>query len=172
MPGFQENIDAVSKAEQLVRFRQQFTLDPKQMRGIDLPVQLKWQTIRFLKSNISQVAKLPGVYAFAISHQHGDLPPHSYVLYIGQTGAKPNERSLRARIGDYFREPKSPKRAHIYKLLKTWKTCLLFHFAPIDRKATDILEIERKLNDALLPPYSVGDFSPEIRKAKRILELS
>lgn len=167
-----EIIDAVSKAEKLARFRQNFTLVPKQMRGIDLPVKLEWQTVRFLKRNVPNVAKLPGVYAFAVAHQSGGLPPHSYILYVGQTGAKPNDRSLRARILDYFREPKNPKRGHIYKLIKTWKTCLLFHFATIDPQEADILEIEAKLNNALMPPYSIQDFSPAIRKAKRIMELS
>jgi hypothetical protein len=33
-----------------------------------------------------------------------------------------------------------------------------------------LLNIETKLNDALIPPYSVGDFSPEIRRLKRISE--
>lgn len=162
----------VSKEEQLSRFRQHFTLDPKQLRGLELDVNLEWQTVRFTKRNVTSVAKLRGVYAFAVAHTEGSLPPHSYVLYIGQTGAKPNERTLRKRVGDYFNETHNPKRPHVYKFLKKWRTCLLFHFAPLDPHEVDLLDIEAKLNDALMPPYSVNDFSPEIRKAKRLMELT
>ena len=165
-------VQAASKDEQIRRFRQHFDLVPKQLRGIDLPVALKWQTVRFVKGSVKSVANVPGVYAFAISHRIGYLPPHNYVLYIGQTGAKRNDRTLRDRMGEYFNEIRSPKRAHVYKFLKTWKTCLLFHFAIVDPRGANILEIESKLNDALIPPYSVRDFSPGIRKAKRLGEFS
>lgn len=162
----------VSREEHLRRFRQHFTLDPKQLRSIVLPVKLEWKTVQFQKRNLPNIAKLKGVYAFSVAHHEAGLPPHNYVLYIGQTGARAAERTLRIRIRNYFNEETNPKRAHVYKFIKKWKTCLLVHFAPVDTTKADLLDIEAKLNDALMPPYSVGDFSPQIRKAKRLMELS
>lgn len=101
-----------------------------------------------------------------MAHHESGLPPHSYVLYIGQTGARANGRTLRLRIGNYFEEQTNPKRAHIYKFLNKWKTCLTVHFAAVDPKKADLLKVEAKLNDALIPPYSIRDFSPRIRKAE------
>jgi len=172
MADYYDILKTVSREEQLGRFRQHFTLDPKQLRSLKLPVRLEWKTVRFLKRNLASIARMKGVYAFAIAHHESDLPPHSYILYIGQTGARANERTLRARIGDYFEEQTNPKRAHVYKFLKKWKTCLSVHFAAVDAKKANLLKIEAKLNDALIPPYSVKDFSPRIRKAKRLTELS
>jgi hypothetical protein len=108
MPDYYDIPGIVSTEEQLSRFRQHFTLDPKQLRGLILPVDLNWQTIRFAKRNVPNVTKQPGIYAFAVAHREGGLPPHSYVLYIGQTGAKPKERTLRNGSAITSMKPKNP----------------------------------------------------------------
>ena len=61
---------------------------------------------------------------------------------------------------------------HVWEFLNKWDGCLFFHFAPVDAKQADLAEIEQRLNDAMMPPYSRCDFSAEIRKRKRIWEVS
>jgi hypothetical protein len=153
-------------------YTQRFILRPRQLVDLSLPVVLNWQRIRFVKKYSSSVVEAPGIYAFVIQHDGLGLPPHGYVAYIGQTGAERQKRTLRDRFNDYFGEKKRPKRKHIWELLNKWDECLFFHFAPVDVKRADLAKIEQQLNDAMMPPYSRFDFSADIRKRKRIWEVS
>ena len=149
---------------------QTFYLWPKQLTGLTLPVKLTWSRIRFEAANTKLIAQKPGVYAFVIQHDDGNLPAHGYVAYIGETGEDGTVRTLRDRYGDYLRNQQWPKRENIYEMLNKWEPCLYFHFAAVDVAAVDIMQVERLLNDALIPPYNKRDFSPVIKKMKRIYE--
>jgi hypothetical protein len=150
-----------------------FSLDPKRMAKVTLPVALTWQETSFDKKNTALVVDKPGVYAFAIKHPGAGLPPHSYVLYIGQAGAGKGTkaRTLRVRFTEYFRDKKKPKRIHIHYFLNAWEGCLSFYFAPVDPKAAKLLQVESILNDAMMPPFSVNDFTAQVRKMKRFSEM-
>src|ERR1035438_1992753 len=158
--------------KEIAYYTQSFILHPKQLQGLQLPVSLAWQRIPFLSHNATSVTEKPGVYAFVIQHEAQGLPPHGYIAYIGQTGAKRKDRTLRDRFKDYFGERKRPKRPRIYELLNKWEECLVFHFARIDPGVANLLDIEAKLNDAIMPPYSQQDFSAEIRMKKQIWDAS
>jgi hypothetical protein len=149
---------------------QTFYLWPRQLTSLSLPMKLSWTRVRFESANASLIAKQPGVYAFVIQHDDDNLPPHGYVAYIGETGEDGVLRTLRDRFKDYLRDRDWPKRDNIYELLNKWSTCLFFHFAPVDVTATDLLKVEQLLNDAIIPPYNKRDFSPAIKKLKRIYE--
>ena len=146
-----------------------FCLDPANMAALALPIVLQWRQKQFSKKNAARIAEQPGVYAFAIVHGQIGLPPHGYILYIGQVGAKSGPtRTLRARFKEYLRE--KGKRPLVAYFLNTWKTSLVFHFASLDPNTVDLLDVERRLNDAMIPPFSQRDFSPEIRQMKRLAE--
>lgn len=154
-------------------YEQRFILHPGQMSGFVTPVRLNWQTIPFHKRNIPSVSNRAGVYAFSIRRNNQDLPPHDYVLYIGQVGAKRSgARTIRARIREYFGERVRKKRPHIWEFLNKWKGVLFFHFAELDATTVNLEKIEAKLNDALVPPYSIRDFTATIRQAKKLWSLT
>lgn len=159
------------RQKEFAYFSQRFLLHPKHLLKCNLPSHLCWRRVQFKKSTLDSVINQAGVYAFAIGLESAQMPPHSYVLYIGQTGAKRNDRTLRQRVKEYYLERTAGRRPHISEFLNKWKRCLIFHFAPLDPTTIDLLKVEKKLNDALMPPYSVQDFSPEIRRRKRIEEL-
>lgn len=161
-----------AKQRDMSYYAQRFILYPKSLRALQLPVSLHWERLRFSKANLKKIALNPGVYAFVVGEDDTNLPAHGYVLYIGQTGAKAHDRTLRERASEYFAEKQkaNPKRMDVYEFLNKWQRCLFFHFAPVDPSTSDLLGIEMKLNDALLPPHSSKDFSPEIRTRKRIWE--
>ncbi|MGE0702453.1 MAG: hypothetical protein AB7P22_00810 [Vicinamibacterales bacterium] len=141
------------------------------MAALALPVNLQWHQIPFRQENADGIVEEPGVYAFAIGHSQAGLPPHGYVLYIGEVGGKSGPtRTLRARFKDYLREKTRAKRPQVAYFLNTWETCLVFHFATLDPESVDLFDVERRLNDAMIPPYSRGDFSPEIRQMKKLAE--
>jgi hypothetical protein len=161
-----------TKQKNLTYYTQRFVLHPKHLRNLTLPVDLKWTRIRFSKANLENIAISSGVYAFVIGEDDPNLPAHGYVAYVGQTGAKRNDRTLRERAREYLREKTRPKRMAVFEFLNKWQRCLFFHFAPLDPAAVDLLKVESKLNDALMPPYSHQDFSPEVRTRKKIWEKS
>ena len=164
------DLPAVEKQmARLARYRVRFWLDPAKMAAVTVPATLDWDQRPFNRSNAPEIAERPGVYAFAIAHNAVGLPPHSYILYIGQAGAKGGAtRTLRARFKEYLREPRRVRRPAVALLLDTWPTCLVFCFATVDPDAVDLLDVERQLNDAMMPPFSQEDFSAEIRAAKRL----
>ena len=161
-----------AKLASLTIYSPRFRLNPAQMAALSLPVQLQWRQIPFRKDNVNSILDEPGVYAFAINHSQPGLPPHGYVLYIGQVGGKSgSKRTLRARFKDYLREKTGrTKRHHVAFFLNNWGACLVFHFASLDPDTVDLLDVERRLNDAMIPPFSRGDFSPEIRQMKKLAD--
>jgi hypothetical protein len=154
-------------AQGLRYYEQRFLLSPKQFSQFSSPATLAWTTVSFGPKCLSSVISEPGLYAFSIQTPKAGLPPHSYILYIGQTGAKQKTRTLRKRAGEYLKEEKSAKRRHVWEFLNKWSKHLSFHFAPVDPEIYDLEDIEKRLNDALLPPYSVNDFSAEIKVQKK-----
>lgn len=161
-----------AKLGEVVLYSFKFPLNPTSMETLMLPVALRWEQIPFDRRNATSIIKKPGVYAFAVTHSRPGLPPHGYILYIGQVGAKEGKtRTLRARFKEYLHEKVRPGRKHVAYFLNAWETCLVFHFAVLDPSTVDLLDIEMKLNDAMMPPFSRGDFSPEIREMKRFAEM-
>lgn len=160
-----------AKVSSLTLYSGTFRLNPANLAGLALPVALQWHQIPFRAENADAIVEQPGVYAFAISHGQPGLPPHGYILYIGEVGAKSGpSRTLRARYKDYLREKARAKRPGVAWFLNAWETCLVFHFAVLDPVAVDLFDVEKRLNDAMIPPYSRADFSPEIRQMKRLAE--
>lgn len=160
-----------AKLSSLMLHSPPFRLDPANMAALALPVALQWQQIPFREENADGIVEQPGIYAFAIAHGQAGLPPHGYILYIGEVGAKSGPtRTLRARFKDYVREKARGKRPQVAYFLNTWETCLVFHFASLDPNTVDLFDVERRLNDAMIPPYSRGDFSADIRQMKRLAE--
>ena len=149
-----------------------FILNPDTMAALTLPIKLQWQKIPFSEDNVENILDSPGVYAFSITHSQPGLPPHGYVLYIGETGGRCDQkRTLRTRYKEYLRERSGKtKRHHVSFFLNNWKSCLVFHFAPLDPNVVDLLDVERRLTDAMVPPYNRRDFSPEIRQMKLLAE--
>lgn len=168
-PDFAKHDRAMAR---LKRFEQRFVLSPDRFKGGNaLPV-LGWTTIIFGAAGVATVAAKPGLYAFSVVTPRQGLPPHGYVLYIGQTGAKKNSRSLRVRAGEYLKEKKTGKRRHVWEFLNKWSGHLSFHFVTVDPLVEDLEALERTLNDALMPPYSVNDFSVEIKAQKKAWQLT
>lgn len=155
----------------LTWFRQTFTLWPERLMGLALPIPLEWRYVKFEPGTAAQVSQQRGVYAFVIQHFHAALPPHGYVAYIGITGNASDRRNLRIRFNEYLKEQRGPGRPTITTMLQKWRDCIYFHFAEIPDEAVHLPTIERALNDAVIPPFSQQDFSAEVRKAKRVVDI-
>jgi hypothetical protein len=122
---------------------------------------LKWRSIKFASGNRWKVPDEPGIYCFVIRHSFRSLPPAGYPLYAGVTGIRdPSDRTLRKRFGEYVREKDDPNgRGTVKKFLTVFEGEVSFYFAPWHVKPKKLLDTEKLLNDALMPPYSSRDFT-------------
>lgn len=131
---------------------------------------LIWTSIKY---GDKEIAKVPddrrGVYAFALCEQSPVLPPHGYVLYIGIAGARKSNRSLRARYKDYLNENLILKRSRIAHMIGNWHKVLRFYFVPVENNfpSADLEKLEKQLNTALMPPFSVEDLEADTKKKRR-----
>jgi len=126
---------------------------------------LNWAKVEFGQDTIPQVPETRGVYAFRICVRGSIVPPHGVIVYFGETS-----RTLRKRYKEYVRDcmrgAKRPKFEHLFTL---WADDLDFFFAPIEDGTIDLKEIEKELNDAVIPHCVTADFSAEIRRIVPVL---
>jgi hypothetical protein len=134
---------------------------PERWTAFSQNYQLVWQIVPFGRNGASQVPEVPGFYCFIVANGAAQLPLVLYPLYAGETG------NLRQRYRNYLRDKdRKGARIHVRKFLNVFWGEATFAFAThdVDRRAR--LTIEKQLNDALMPPYSIKDFSAEVKAAR------
>ncbi len=130
---------------------------------------LNWKCVKFEQDNKSKIPTKKGVYAFFIEPGIAKFPSHAYLAYIGQAGHE-SDGNLQKRFEGYLQEKKRPKRIHIYRMLNLWEDYLYFYYAEIDPTQIDLEQLEQKLLDTFIPPFSKVGYSAEISEIIRGLE--
>lgn len=152
------------------KFTVAVTLSPeKLMAGNYCVGELSWESVRYGEDECNEVPNdRRGVYAFAICHEDGVLPPYGCVLYIGIAGHNSN-RSLRQRYKEYLNAKKVCKRDRIARMIGTWHKVLRFYYAPVDddMASENLQKLERQLNTALLPVFAEGDLDADVKRKRR-----
>lgn len=133
-------------------------------------VKLNWQCVKFEENSTHLIPTKKGIYAFIVDPKVTSFPSHRYLMYIGQTGHKSN-RNLRKRFSDYLHEKKRVKRMSINYLLNTWEGYVYYCFTVVDPDETNIKELERKLLDTFIPPFSDKGYSAKIGGIRRLLNI-
>lgn len=129
---------------------------------------LDWSSISYGEAELNKVpSDKRGIYAFAVCKKSAVLPPHGYVLYIGIAG-RDSWRSLRERYKDYLNVSKIEKRVKIKRMIGTWHQVLRFFFAPVDEDVSsdDLKTLEKQLNTALMPPFSLKDLEADVKEQR------
>ncbi|MBK5946455.1 hypothetical protein CCR83_08430 [Rhodobacter veldkampii DSM 11550] len=169
------NLDALvdftnSAVEEIAKHTIGFTLTPDRLRAEEYGIAaLNWSSIPYGEAGIENVPDdRRGIYAFVVCRENGVLPPHHYVMYIGIAGRR-SERALRDRYRDYLNEKKVVKRPRIARMIGTWHSVLCFYFAAVDNEVTSeqLENLEKALNNALMPPCSEGDLEAELKQKRR-----
>lgn len=145
---------------------QRFILLPEQWNALRLPIDLRWESIKFNDSNKIKIPDVRGIYAFVVKQDHTSLPIHGYITYVGLTGDT-RERTLKMRYQEYLGYQKRPKRPLVHVMLNRWKDNLYFNYVEIPNKLQRLNVIETALLDALIPPYNEDDFSGEFGRIVR-----
>lgn len=159
-------LDLVDTVHSYKKYQERFALRPASWRAFSTSRRLTWSKVRFNVGNKAAIPKVRGVYAFVVGGEHDSLPPHGYVMYIGETGHG-NNRTLRVRFGEYLKEQQTEKRPGVHYMLKCWRTCLYFCYAEITDRRLNLKKLEKALNDAMFPPFSTNDFTATIRRARK-----
>ena len=155
--------DFVRKADEIGKDKRDFYLSPSRWRTSEVGFNLTWSHVKFTERNRGVVPTTPGVYAFIVQHDNGHFPPHGFIMYIGITGSRNTERTLQKRYYDYLQEQKRGKRPRVHYMLDKYCDDIYFYYVSIDDEGVDLEKLELDLNDAILPPVVVKDFSGEIR---------
>lgn len=149
-------------------YKQDFRLlTPQWDSYTDPPIPLNWKCVKFEENNANQIPTKKGVYAFFVEPRIAEFPSHGYLMYIGQTGHN-SERNLRKRFRDYLSEKRRPERPLIHFMLTTWENYLYFYYIEVDPSELNIKELEQKLLDTFIPPFSQAGYSAEIGPAAKL----
>jgi hypothetical protein len=162
--------DFVQQVDQLAADRRRFYVSPTRWQSSRVTIPLAWSRVKFDAQNRAAIPKARGIYAFVVQHDNDHFPPHGFIMYIGITGARSVERNLRLRYGDYLREKEKNKRPRVCYMLNKWESDLFFYFVPIPNRAINLDQLELDLNDSILPPIVIKDFTAEIRMLVKALE--
>ncbi|QTC90328.1 hypothetical protein [Brevundimonas goettingensis] len=155
--------DFVSKVDGFRTDIRDFLISPTRWRTTKVKTPLSWTSVKFEEAGRALVPAERGVYAFTVSHANDHFPPNHYVMYIGITGAKKPDRTLNKRFYDYMQEKKNNKRPAVCYMLNKYEDDLYFNYCPIAANI-DLEQLELELNDAIIPPVVVKDFTAEIRQ--------
>lgn len=159
--------NATKTAKDYYREHQVITyLWPDAWRDVTFPQLPNWQEVKFGGSDTKKIIpSKPGVYALRINIDHSAIPCNGLIAYFGISGD-----SLRDRYDDYLHEKeKGSKRPMIGELLDLWGNSLDFVFWVIERKLPTLKKIEKRLNDAVMPPFNINDFDGEVRRIRKVL---
>ena len=123
---------------------------------------LIWNYTPFERDQVQRISNESGVYCFHIGHALDCLPPLGLSLYGGIT-----TDSLRRRCLRYFWEKDADHgRFWVRKFLQVFEGELTLGWSEVDTATVDINALEKDFNDAMMPHYSVKDFSAAVRAAR------
>lgn len=160
--------DRQQEAKGPIDFWKQHTINailwPLAWKNANVGFPLQWKRIEFCRKNIDQIPNSPGVYAFSISIKNSIIPSQGTIVYFGQASC------LKSRYKDYIGErTRGSKRIKFGILFKLWPDDIDFTFTTIDDQSYSLDEVEKALNDAVIPHFVTNDFSAEIRRLVQIL---
>ena len=160
--------DIIDQLKDVSIYQKKFLLSKTKWDAyIDPLIPLNWKCVKFEKGNTNQVPTKKGIYAFFIEPRIAKFPTHGYLAYLGQTGHDSN-RNLRKRFGDYLYEKTRSKRPLVHFMLNTWENYLYFYYAEVDPTQTDLKQLEQKLLDTFMPPFSERGYSAEVGEIEKI----
>ena len=123
---------------------------------------LDWHYTPFERKKVAAISNAPGVYCFHVGHRLHCLPPLGLSLYGGISKV-----SLRERCLNYFWEKHAEQgRFWVRKFLHVFEDELTLGWSEVDATTVDLNVLEKDFNDAMMPPYSVKDFSADIRAGR------
>lgn len=136
-----------------------FTIDPKSWVNANITPPFHWDYVEFKKASAKYVPSEPGLYAFVLRLPFTGLPPHGWIMYIGESGHGTSKHNLQKRFLNYIAEQEKFKRTSTYFMLNAWKNQLLFFYTELPSRKHELKNLETKLLDAFRPPYSRGGYS-------------
>lgn len=157
---FDEDEPGPTLAGQFFEYQIRAIIWPSRWKSVDIERVPKWTEVKFGNDTAKCVPKTPGIYAFCIAIDCKMAPRNVVVAYIGKS-----EKSLQDRFRNYLSERKwGSRRNHIRRLLKHWGNDLYFIYWSISDTSCDLKEIELALNDAIVPPFVINDYSATVRR--------
>jgi hypothetical protein len=163
-----ERLDPIKLGKYYKANQTAFFLDIKKWHSFRTRYKFDWDVVPFQPDKRDDVPEVPGLYAFVVSSDHPKLPPHAYVLYVGQSGHGTSKHNLKKRFGDYLRDQKNGTgRYAVCRMLVEFKDDLKFYFAAMPNAKLELEDVETKLLSAIIPPVNQNDFEADIKVARK-----
>lgn len=145
------NYDLLDDCNDAKCYCRKFIMWPRQWERYPPSTLLKWQNIRYKKTNLRRLPNSTGVYAFVVRPQVANFDDCNYLLYIG----KAKDQTLKTRCPQYLDEIRKPKpRVLIAQMFRLWRKYLFLYYAEVDATKVDITKAEEELLSAFMPPMN------------------
>ncbi len=136
-------------------------LNPSRWKKFCEEYEYNWSFTLFEPNNVNKIPEKPGLYCFYIGHKLRCLPTIGLALYGGITF-----RTLKVRFKEYLSEKqKDNGRIPVKKFLNVFDGELSFGWVIVEDIQT-LKQLEKDFNDAMMPPYSIKDYSAKVRGGK------
>jgi hypothetical protein len=149
--------DVLNEQKELAGYNKTFTLWPKYWEKLKGIADFKWKSCTFDSNNANLIPDSQGIYSFVINPRFSNHPQR-YLCYIGKT-----DRTLKIRYRDYLKEMENETkgRPKLLYLLNQWKGYIEFCYIELDN--VNLLDLEKKLLDAFVPPCN-EKFSTKVNR--------
>jgi len=148
--------DLIAEQDDLDSYTTKFRLWPTAWKTIEDLDDLEWKTIKFDEAELEGLPDVCGIYSFVINPTITNHP-NRYLCYIGKT-----TRTIKERIREYIYESNNPKgRPKVVRFLNKWRDNLEVTYIEIEEN--NVHALEKRLNDAFLPPFQ-EKFSAEVNR--------
>ncbi|MCX6583007.1 MAG: hypothetical protein NT166_22755 [Candidatus Aminicenantes bacterium] len=148
--------DILTEQKEIAAFNKTFTLWPKYWEKLKDVADFEWKSCPFDPNNVDLIPNTKGIYSFVINPRFTNHPQR-YLCYIGKT-----DRTLKVRYRDYLRELNNETgRPKLLHLLNLWKGYIEFCYIEIEN--VNLLDLEKKLLDAFVPPCN-DKFSAKVNR--------
>lgn len=108
-----------------------------------------------------------GVYMMIVKPLNTILNLPQYVMYIGISGEKGSQRSLKDRLTDYQYLEKIKKRDSIHQMLQLYYEEVYIVYSLYKGRFEELERLEGILHEYYNPVYGKREFSPPTKAAKR-----
>lgn len=161
--------DFIKDTDEVKLHTECITLYPELWKRYAKNYGLKWKVAKFDEVSKPTIPKEKGIYAFVVVPDLGDLPPSSWLFYIGEVGATNSQnRHFNKRYSEYIDEFRIATRPKLAMLFNRYKGHIYFYYCAIDpNNNMDIKDIESELITAAWPFANIKDFAVRMRKSRR-----
>lgn len=163
-----EHRQFLQEADAIKLHKEETVLYPELWKRYGAGRGFQWKALPFDQPSRAKVPRTQGLYAFVVQPAVSDLPPSSWLFYIGEVGASASPaRTFWKRYEEYIGELDKTTRPKLSMLLERYKGFVRFYYCELDPTKVDLKAVEAELITAAWPYANIKDFHVQYRQVRR-----